>query len=130
MPRVQLVGDGIKIQARLLGGSSCRQGIILRTEKFEMRVVHADFHQNGLQQLTISFREALAKDARRHADDELAVFRAFLPRGTKPSREAVGVNPPLHMLQNFVPRIHCFGALFKAKIPPDGISTDVEKLWK
>ena len=108
--------DGIKVQARLPGGgSSRRQRIILRAEKFEMRVVHADFHQDRLQQLPVSFREALPKNARRHADDQLAVFRAFLASGAKPSGEAVGVNPPLHMLQYLFPGIHSLRTLKKRK---------------
>ena len=96
--RIKLVIDGIEVQARLLGRRSCRQGIILRAKKLKMRVVHADFDQNRLQQLTVSFREPLSKYARRDSNHQLAVFRAFLACGAKPCGEAMRINPPLHVL--------------------------------
>jgi hypothetical protein len=95
-----------------------------------MRVTHAYFGQDSLQQLALGFRQPLAEDPRGDANNEFAVFRSFLTRRAKPRVEAMRIDPPFHVLQNFFPGIHALRTSKMRKIPITAISTTVEKLWK
>jgi len=108
--RVELVIHRVEVQTRLFGSLDGRNGFGLGADKIQLRIGHADFHQHRLQQLAIGLGQPLAKGPRRYSHDQLAVVAAFLPGGCKPGREAMRVNPPFHVLQNFFPGSHLFFA--------------------
>jgi hypothetical protein len=112
---IQLMIDGIKVQARLLGHISRGAWFIFRAHELKVRISHAHFGQNGLQQLAVGFRQPLPENPGRDADHEFAVFRSLLTGRTKPGGEAMRVDPPFHVLQNFFPGIHSLKTLKKAK---------------
>jgi hypothetical protein len=98
--------DGIEVQASLLQGISRWRRFVIRAHELKVRISHAHFGQDGLQQLAVGFRQPFPEDPGRDANHELAVFSSFLTRRPKPRGEAVRVDPPFHMLQNFFPGIH------------------------
>ena len=101
VPQVELMIDAIEIQARLLGGSRRgRRGSRFRlvADEAELHVRHAHFHQDGLQQLAVGFRQALAEGPRRDANDHRAVIGALLLGRHKPGGKAMRVHPPFHVL--------------------------------
>jgi len=103
--------DGVKVKSGLFYGISGGHLFILRAKKLEVRVVHAHFHQYGLQQFPVGLGKALSEDSGRHTDKELSVLTAFLSCGSKPCGETVRIDPPLHVLQYLVPRIHTLKTL-------------------
>src|SRR5712691_10381002 len=80
--------------------------------------------EHSLEEFAVSLRQTLAEHPRGHPNEQFAVLRAFLAGGTEPGREAMRVNPPLHMLQNLIPSAH--RRPFKTPRP---ISTGVEIVW-
>ena len=98
---------GIEIEALLphqwRGG---RRRIRLFTQELDAGIGEADLGQDGLQQLSVGFRQLFSEHTVRDADQQLAILRALLPGGSKPSGEAVRIHPPLHVVEDLVPGIH------------------------
>jgi len=85
----------------------------------------ADFRQNRREEFAVGFREALAEEPRRYANEQVAaLLRLFLPGGAKPREKAMRINTPLGMLEDLVPKSH------QKNQPLTSFSTHVENLWK